>query len=106
MVNDLLDHECLTVQRKTMEILNWRLQQIKEDETKESFSADELIPLIDHLMKVVDTISNNSDDDVFDLKLNQQTALISLKLITRNCQAFEHPTEFKAVNFFFKMMIE
>ena len=84
-----------------MERLNWSLQQIKEDETKEMFSAEELMPLITPLMKVVDTISNNSTDDGFDLKLNQQIALITLKLITRHCNAFHHPDEFKKVKYLY-----
>lgn len=81
-----------------MEILNWRLQQSKEDTSKEHFSSDELFSLIPQIMKVVDTILNNSEDDSFDLKLNQQIALISLKLIARHSGAFNFPDEFKQVN--------
>ncbi len=86
VIKNLFSHECLLIQRKSMELLNWRLQQSKDGVVKDEFSTKDLISLIPKLMVIVGTISNEKEGDSFDQKLNQQIALISIKLLTKHCK--------------------
>lgn len=53
-------------------------------------------------MKIIDTIADEPEDNdtTHDLKLNQQTALISIKLLVKYCSASGHVLPFKKVSFF------
>lgn len=84
-----------------MELLNWRLQLTKDEALKDEFSKKDLILLLPNLMKIALSIFDTLDQDSFDLKLNQQTALISIKLITKYCGSSDHSKKFKTVNLFF-----
>lgn len=95
------------MQRKSLELLNWRLQAAKEGTLKDEFLPKSLTSLLPSLMKIIDTIADDPEDNDIshDLKLNQQTALISVKLLVKHCSAFGHILPFKQVSSFFELIL-
>lgn len=98
VVKGLLKYPLQTVRRKSMELLNSKIQN-----TPEIFAEVDkeiLHSLIPELLDIVKTVENKdtnlSDVAAQELELNQQTALLSLKLLTRMLAA-EDPEPFKAV---------
>lgn len=94
IIRDLICHSCSTVQRKSIDLLNWRLQQTKD---RDNFVVNDLVSLTPSLMKIVSSISKNSTDDSNELKLNQQTALICLKFLAKYYFSVEHANRFKKI---------
>lgn len=98
VVRGLMTHNLPTVRRKSMEILNTKLQH------HISFFADCDRPVIYSLLEpLLDIIGDiNSNNEIPDglskqeVELNQQTALLSLKLLVR-LLAQEDPMKFKPI---------
>ncbi|CAH2104988.1 unnamed protein product [Euphydryas editha] len=98
VVRGLLKHTLQTVRRKAMELLNSKIQFSPEmfaDVDKEL-----LFSLLPVLLEIVRTLENPNDsldeNEAQELELNQQTALLSLKLLIRML-ASEYPEPFKPV---------
>ncbi|KAF9811952.1 hypothetical protein SFRURICE_021309, partial [Spodoptera frugiperda] len=98
VVRGLLKHTLQTVRRKSMELLNSKIQF--SPELFEGVEKDLLFSLLPPLLDIVKTIEvrdeNLSEIAAQELELNQQTALLSLKLLTRML-ASENPEPFKNV---------
>ncbi|XP_022820485.1 HEAT repeat-containing protein 1 [Spodoptera litura] len=98
VVRGLLKHTLQTVRRKSMELLNSKIQF--SPELFEGVEKDLLFSLLPPLLDIVKTIEvrdeNLSEIAAQELELNQQTALLSLKLLTRML-ASENPEPFKDV---------
>lgn len=98
VVRGLMTHNLPTVRRKSMEILNTKLQH------HISFFADCDRPVVYSLLEpLLDIIGDiNSNNEIPDglskqeVELNQQTALLSLKLLVR-LLAQEDPMKFKPI---------
>ncbi|XP_046961956.1 HEAT repeat-containing protein 1 [Vanessa cardui] len=98
VVRGLLPHSLQTVRKKAMELLNSKIQ------TSPEMFADVdkklLFSLLPELLSIVKTIESHNDNlnenDAQELELNQQTALLSLKLLARML-ASENPQPFKPV---------
>src|SRR5687767_11779836 len=99
MVNDLLAHPLSSIRRKSLDILNTKLQN-----DLDFFSSEDRIELVamvkpltimadTNLSKVDDTSGCKTEQDVH---LNQQTSLFSLKLLVRLVAA-DNPEEMKDV---------
>lgn len=98
VIRGLLKYTLKTVRRKSMELLNSKIQHYPE------FFAEVdkklLFSLLDPLLDIIKTIENKEDNltksDAQELELNQQTALLSLKLLTRML-ASTYPKQFAPV---------
>uniref|UniRef100_A0A8D8ZPL5 HEAT repeat-containing protein 1 n=1 Tax=Cacopsylla melanoneura TaxID=428564 RepID=A0A8D8ZPL5_9HEMI len=74
VIKKLLKHQSLSLRKRCLDMLNWRLQQ------KHHFLQEDLLKLVKPLV----TLAVNSEQvNSIDSQLNQQTALISLKLFVR-----------------------
>ncbi|KAK6179629.1 hypothetical protein SNE40_011943 [Patella caerulea] len=80
VITGLLEHDLPAVQRKSMELLNTKLHQLKENQ--HSTQIDMLLPLVDKLTKVAKTTLLD-ERECEDTAVNGQTALYSLKLLCR-----------------------
>lgn len=103
VLENLLNHDSLLIQRKMMELLNWRLQLQKGDPSAIT-QSDNLIRITEPLITIVKNFKlndipaeNESEDNINNMLLNCQTSLISLKLITRHCNVFDYVNTFKKV---------
>ncbi|XP_030033352.1 HEAT repeat-containing protein 1 [Manduca sexta] len=98
VVKGLLKHTLQTVRRKAMELLNSKIQTTPE--TFEDVDRELLYSLLPALLDIIKTIENKDETwteiAAQELELNQQTALLSLKLLTRMLAA-ENPEPFKDV---------
>ncbi|CAG9121545.1 unnamed protein product [Plutella xylostella] len=98
VIRGLLKHTLQTVRRKSMELLNSKIQFSPEffaDCDKDLFFS--LLPALLAIVETIDTSQETTNNEVAqELELNQQTALLSLKLLTRML-ATENPEEFKPV---------
>lgn len=98
VIRGLLKHNLVTVRRKSMELLNSKIQY--NPEMFNDVNKDLIFSLLPALLDIVKTIENNDNslDDITaqEMELNQQTALLSLKLLTRML-ASENPEPFKPV---------
>ncbi|CAH2066051.1 unnamed protein product, partial [Iphiclides podalirius] len=98
VVRGLLKHTLQTVRRKSMELLNSKIQFSPEmfaDVDKELLFS--LLPaLLDIVRTIDDKDTTLSETAAQELELNQQTALLSLKLLARTL-AGENPEPFKPV---------
>nr|XP_021187180.2 HEAT repeat-containing protein 1 [Helicoverpa armigera] len=98
VVRGLMKHTLQTVRRKSMELLNSKIQF--SPELFEGVDKELLFSLLPPLLDIVKTIEtrdeNLSEIASQELELNQQTALLSLKLLTRML-ASENPEPFKDV---------
>ncbi|KAJ0181615.1 hypothetical protein K1T71_002337 [Dendrolimus kikuchii] len=98
VVRGLLKHTLQTVRRKSMELLNSKIQS--SPEIFNEVDKDLLFSLLPALLDIVKTIETKdetlSETTAQELELNQQTALLSLKLLTRML-ASENPEPFKEV---------
>nr|CAD7205332.1 unnamed protein product [Timema douglasi] len=92
VVRRLLDNKLSTVRRKTMELLNNHLQHQADSSSK--CDPESYFNLLPPLMAVVGTIGAEGKSQEGELELNQQTALLSLKLMARFL-GLEHPTRFQ-----------
>ncbi|XP_011298261.1 HEAT repeat-containing protein 1, partial [Fopius arisanus] len=88
-VKKLMNHHHVTVKRKSLELLNTRLQQRKFNEE----DYQDLLSLIDSLLETVSSQSKvlNQETEVI-----QQTALITLKFLAKFLAA-DNPLKFKPV---------
>lgn len=98
VIRGLLKHNLQAVRRKSMELLNSKIQF--EPEMFDSVDKNLLYSLLPVLLDIIKTI-DTKDDSLSDvtgqeLELNQQTALLSLKLLTRFL-ASQNPMPFKPV---------
>lgn len=75
VINKLLKHKTLSLRKRCLDMLNWRLQQ------KHTFQQEDLLKLVEPLVSLA---VNNEKTNSIEAQLNQQTALISLKLFVRN----------------------
>lgn len=98
VIRGLLKHNLVTVRRKSMELLNSKIQY--NPEMFNDVNKELIFSLLPALLDIVKTIENNDNslDDITgqEMELNQQTALLSLKLLTRML-ASENPEPFKPV---------
>ncbi|XP_068621237.1 HEAT repeat-containing protein 1 [Battus philenor] len=97
VVRGLLKHTLQTVRRKSMELLNSKIQF--SPEMFVGVDKDLLFSLLPALLDIVKTIDSKEELNGIDdqeLKLNQQTALLSLKLLARMLAA-DNPEPFKSV---------
>lgn len=98
VIRGLLKHNLVTVRRKSMELLNSKIQY--SPEMFNDVNKELIFSLLPALLDIVKTIENkdNSLDEITaqEMELNQQTALLSLKLLTRML-ASENPESFKPV---------
>ncbi|CAG2053456.1 unnamed protein product [Timema podura] len=92
VVRRLLDNKLSTVRRKTMELLNNHLQHQADLSSK--CDPESYFNLLPPLMAVVGSIGAGDKGQEGELELNQQTALLSLKLMARFL-GLEHPTRFQ-----------
>ncbi|XP_076758858.1 HEAT repeat containing 1 homolog l(2)k09022 [Xylocopa sonorina] len=88
-VKRLIEHDLLTVKRKSLELFNTRLQQRKFNERDHK----NLLGFIESLLKIVQTKAKFESQEQ---EVVQQTALITLKLLAK-LLASEHPTLFKPI---------
>ncbi|XP_067001904.2 HEAT repeat-containing protein 1 [Anabrus simplex] len=88
VVQGLLDNEMPTVRRKVMELLNAQLMQ---QEYFINCRHEDLLALVSPLMKIITDFSDSADH-----QLNQQTALISIRLLAR-LLASENSEQFKKI---------
>ncbi|KAJ2944524.1 hypothetical protein O0L34_g3869 [Tuta absoluta] len=97
VIRGLLKHTLLNVRRKSMELLNSKIQfspEMFENVKKEMYTL--LPPLLD-IVETIDTKDAGLADQVIqEMELNQQTALLTLKLLTRML-AVDDPEPFKPV---------
>ncbi|XP_013200654.1 HEAT repeat-containing protein 1 [Amyelois transitella] len=98
VIRGLLKHNLQTVRRKSMELLNSKIQY-----SPEMFAHVDkglMFSLLPALLDIIKTIEQKdeslSEISAQELELNQQTALLSLKLMTRFL-ASKHPEPFKPV---------
>lgn len=98
VVRGLLKHTLQTVRRKSMELLNSKIQH--HPEFLANVDRDTMLSLLDPLLDIIRTIEikdqNLNEIAAQEIELNQQTALLSLKLLTRML-ATENPEPFKPV---------
>ncbi|XP_075991949.1 HEAT repeat containing 1 homolog l(2)k09022 [Anticarsia gemmatalis] len=98
VVRGLMKHTLQTVRRKSMELLNSKIQF--SPELFEGVHKELLFSLLPPLLDIVKTIETKdetlSEVAAQELELNQQTALLSLKLLTKML-ASENPEPFKSV---------
>ncbi|OWR49436.1 putative bap28 [Danaus plexippus plexippus] len=98
VVRGLLKHTLKTVRRKSMELLNSKIQfspEMFNDVDKELVFS--LLPALLDIVKTIGNHDTNLDEmDAQELELNQQTALLSLKLLARMLAA-ENREPFKPV---------
>lgn len=98
VVRGLLKHTLQTVRRKSMELLNSKIQH--SPEIFEDVDKNLLYSLLPELLDIVKTIGGNNGDlnktAAQDLELNQQTALLSLKLLAKMLAA-DDPSLFGSV---------
>lgn len=98
VVRGLMKHTLQTVRRKSMELLNSKIQfspEIFEGVDKELLFS--LLPPLLDIVKTIETKEENlSEIAAQELELNQQTSLLSLKLLTKML-ASENPEPFKDV---------
>lgn len=85
VVRGLLKHTLQTVRRKSMELLNNKIQHnpemFKDDHKTLTYS---LLPALLDIVKTIDVTNEESNKLVAqDMELNQQTALLSLKLLAK-----------------------
>ncbi|XP_047987936.1 HEAT repeat-containing protein 1 homolog [Leguminivora glycinivorella] len=98
VVRGLLKHTLQTVRRKSMELLNNKIQH--NAEMFKGVSKDLVYSLLPALVDIVKTIDVTNEEGnklvAQDMELNQQTALLSLKLLARMLAETE-PEEFGSV---------
>lgn len=98
VIRGLFKHTLQTVRRKSMELLNSKIQT--NPELFEEVDRDLIYSLIPALLDIIKTIEDKvvdlNESVAQDIELNQQTALLSLKLLTRML-ASENPEPFKEV---------
>lgn len=98
VVRGLLKHTLQAVRRKSMELLNSKIQfspEMFNDVDKELIYS--LLPALLDIIKTIETKDESlTETAAQELELNQQTALLSLKLLTRML-ASENPEPFKSV---------
>lgn len=98
VIRGLLKHTLHTVRRKSMELLNSKIQHHPEFLAKADRVA--ILALLDPLLDIIKTIDKKDESlneiAAQELELNQQTALLSLKLLTRMLAA-ENPEPFQPV---------
>ncbi|XP_072937349.1 HEAT repeat-containing protein 1 [Epargyreus clarus] len=98
VVRGLMKHTLQTVRRKSMELLNSKIQfssELFNDIDLELLFS--LLPVLLDIVKTVETNDENLNESAAqEQELNQQTALLSLKLLTRML-ASENPEPFKPV---------
>ncbi|XP_039764313.1 HEAT repeat-containing protein 1 [Pararge aegeria] len=98
VIRGLLKHTLQTVRRKAMELLNTKIQFSPEmfaDVDKTLLFS--LLPVLLDIVKTIEVQNGNLDEHAaLELELNQQTSLLSLKLLTRML-ASENPGQFTAV---------
>lgn len=98
VVRGLLKHTLQTVRRKSMELLNSKIQF--SPELFEGVDVELLFSLLPPLLDIVKTIETKDETSneiaAQELELNQQTALLSLKLLTKML-ASKNPEPFKNV---------
>ncbi|CAB3248200.1 unnamed protein product [Arctia plantaginis] len=98
VVRGLMKHTLQTVRRKSMELLNSKIQfspELFQDVDKELLFS--LLPPLLDIVKTIETKDDSlSEVAAQELELNQQTALLSLKLLTKML-ASENPEPFKSV---------
>lgn len=98
VVRGLLKHTLQTVRRKSMELLNSKIQF--SPELFDGVDKDLLFSLLPSLLDIVKTIEVRDEKlteiAYQELELNQQTALLSLKLLTKML-ATKNPEPFKDV---------
>ncbi|CAH0404614.1 unnamed protein product [Chilo suppressalis] len=96
VVKGLLKHTLHAVRRKSMELLNTKLSsEIFDDVDKELLCS--LLPPLMGIIKTIESKDENvTEITAHEIELNQQTALLSLKLLTRKL-ASENPEPFKPV---------
>lgn len=89
VIRGLMSHNISIVRRKAMELLNSKLQsQIEFDAVDKS-----LFDILDALVEIISTIGVESEVEE---ELNQQTALYSIKLLSKKL-ANEHPDKFRPI---------
>ncbi|CAK1549634.1 unnamed protein product [Leptosia nina] len=93
VVRGLLLHTLPTVQRKAMELLNLKIQC--SPEMFDNVDKTLMFSLLPSLLRIVKTIGTGVEN-VDEADLNQQTALLTLKLLTR-MSAQKDPEEFQQV---------
>ncbi|KAL4720274.1 hypothetical protein ACJJTC_001381 [Scirpophaga incertulas] len=98
VVRGLLSHTLHAVRRKSMELLNSKIQFSPEmfNDVDKSLMCSLLPPLLDIIRTIENMDENMAEATAQEMELNQQTALLSLKLLTRML-ASEHPEPFKPV---------
>lgn len=74
VIRKLLKHKTLSLRKRCLDMLNWRLQQ------KHIFQQEDLLKLVKPLVSLA---VNSEQVTSIEAQLNQQTALISLKLFVR-----------------------
>lgn len=98
VIRGLLKHTLQTVRRKSMELLNSKIQH--QPEFLANADREALLSLLDPLLDIIKTIDSKDvspyEIAAQELEMNQQTALLSLKLLTR-MMASENPEPFKPV---------
>ncbi|XP_041968387.1 HEAT repeat-containing protein 1 [Aricia agestis] len=98
VIRGLLMHTIHTVRRKSMELLNSKIQF--SPEMFADVDQELLFSLLPPLLEIVKTIDNTEetakDNVVQEVELNQQAALLSLKLLTR-LLASSNPEPFRPV---------
>lgn len=98
VVRGLLKHTLQTVRRKSMELLNSKIQHNPEFLT--NVDSQLLFSLLEPLLDIIRSIENKEENltetVAQELELSQQTALLSLKLLTRML-ASKHPEQFTSV---------
>ncbi|CAH3846554.1 unnamed protein product [Pieris brassicae] len=96
VIRGLMTHTLQTVQRKSMELLNLKIQC--SPEMFDTVDHELMFSLLPSLLRIVKTIGTEVEnvDEAQDLELNQQTALLSLKLLTRML-ASKDPEAFQPV---------
>lgn len=75
VIKKLLKHKTLSLRKRCLDMLNWRLQQ------KHVFQQEDLLKLVKPLVNLA---VNSEQTNTVEAHVNQQTALLSLKLFVRN----------------------
>ncbi|XP_052747082.1 HEAT repeat-containing protein 1 [Bicyclus anynana] len=97
VIRGLLKHTLQTVRRKSMELLNTKIQFSPEMFTDvDKTLMFSLLPSLLDIVKTIEIQENVDENAAQELELNQQTALLSLKLLTRML-ALDNPDEFTPV---------
>lgn len=89
VVRHLMSHPITMLRRKSMELLNWRLQQ------SQPLEPSVLLELLPTVVSVIRDICPNEPVSQ-DVQLTQQTALITVKLLARHLAA-GNPSQFQEI---------